>query len=278
MKLLSLNTHSLHGEDFEERATIFCAALAKEQPDLVALQEVNQPRDGRPPEGELPLGHTPSRTDIPMHQGNYALRIAEEMAARGVDYFWTWLPMKIGYGRYDEGLAVFSRRPFGELHAFSIGRVENYADHHTRMALLVRPEGSSLHFCNLHMSRWQDSVSPFSGEWERLTEELGQEKPVVLMGDFNAPAEVRGEGYDLVSRCGFYDAYELAEVHSGSGTAREGIDGWQEDKESGRLLRIDQIRPSHPFRVKEYRTVFDGVDYPTVSDHFGVLVTMEEIK
>ncbi len=278
MKLFSLNSHSLHGEDFSGRVAIFCAALAKELPDVVALQEVNQPRDGQPPEGVLPLGHTPCRTDIPMHRENFALRIAQEMEKRGIDYFWTWLPMKIGYGKYDEGLAVFCRRPLAEVRAFTVSAMEEYENYHTRMALWVRPEGSEFSFCNLHTSRWHAPKSPFAGEWERLMSNLDSEEPVFLMGDFNNPAEIRGEGYDLMSRCGFYDAYELAEKRSGRGTARIGIDGWKErdDGTSDGLIRIDHILCNRPVRVTEYRTVFNGVDFPEVSDHFGVLVTVEE--
>ena len=28
--------------------------------------------------------------------------------AKGICYYWTWLPVKLGYGKYDEGMAIFS--------------------------------------------------------------------------------------------------------------------------------------------------------------------------
>ena len=42
MKLLTLNTHSLIEPDYEAKREIFVDFIAREQPDVFALQEVNQ--------------------------------------------------------------------------------------------------------------------------------------------------------------------------------------------------------------------------------------------
>ena len=42
MKLLTLNTHSLIEPEYEAKREIFVEFIAKEQPDVFALQEVNQ--------------------------------------------------------------------------------------------------------------------------------------------------------------------------------------------------------------------------------------------
>ena len=42
MKLLTLNTHSLIEPDYEAKREIFVNVIANEQPDVFALQEVNQ--------------------------------------------------------------------------------------------------------------------------------------------------------------------------------------------------------------------------------------------
>ena len=42
MKLLSLNTHSLIEPDYEAKREIFVDFIAREQPEVFALQEVNQ--------------------------------------------------------------------------------------------------------------------------------------------------------------------------------------------------------------------------------------------
>ena len=42
MRLLTLNTHSLVEPDYEAKRKFFVDFIAKEQPDVFALQEVNQ--------------------------------------------------------------------------------------------------------------------------------------------------------------------------------------------------------------------------------------------
>ena len=42
MKLLTLNTHSLIEPDYEAKREIFVDFIAREQPEVFALQEVNQ--------------------------------------------------------------------------------------------------------------------------------------------------------------------------------------------------------------------------------------------
>ena len=42
MKLITLNTHSLIEEHYEEKLHAFAEVVRKEKPDILALQEVNQ--------------------------------------------------------------------------------------------------------------------------------------------------------------------------------------------------------------------------------------------
>ena len=45
MKLLTLNTHSLIEENYEQKFKIFVEEIYKEHPDIIALQEINQSAD-----------------------------------------------------------------------------------------------------------------------------------------------------------------------------------------------------------------------------------------
>ena len=47
LKLLTLNAHSLHGDEGERKRKMkgICDLLAEERPDLIAMQEVNQEAD-----------------------------------------------------------------------------------------------------------------------------------------------------------------------------------------------------------------------------------------
>jgi len=99
---------------------------------------------------------------------------------------------------------------------------------------------------------------------------------VFLMGDLNNPAEVRGEGYDLIGSAGFFDTYLLAGHRSGETTVCGDIDGWHGQIGKEGMLRIDQIWCNRPISVAAYRTVFDGRSYERVSDHAGVLIQVEQ--
>ena len=111
MKLLTLNTHSLIIPEHEAKREIFVDFIAKEQPEVFALQEVNQTASA-PLLGEVPAGYYPCPGNhVPLKADNHAAAVAKMLAQRGIHYDWSWLPAKIGYDIYDEGAAVFSRTP-----------------------------------------------------------------------------------------------------------------------------------------------------------------------
>ena len=60
MKLLTLNTHSLEEPGYVEKTEKFIEMLSKEQPDIVALQEVNQSQN----EAELPDAMLTAISDV----------------------------------------------------------------------------------------------------------------------------------------------------------------------------------------------------------------------
>ncbi len=256
MKLLTFNTHSLVEGRAEDQVSVLADAIAEELFDVIALQEVNQ--------------------KIGDKESNFAAAVVVRLSERGVRYDWRYLPIKIGYGRYDEGLAFLCRAPIAEIECGYLSKRRAYDDWKTRMVLGVRCEGSDEWFFNLHTGWWDDSDEPFCAQWVRLSALLPCSNALWLMGDFNQPAEVRGEGYDLVRGSGFYDAYELAQKKLGEGTAAVGIDGWHGRAVPCDLLRIDQIWTRRARQISSYRTLFDGVHYAKISDHFGVAITVED--
>ena len=109
MRLLTLNTHSLVEPDYEAKRKFFVDFIAKEQPDVFALQEVNQTASA--PAMPIPLAdYCPcSGNGILLKEDNHAAAVAQMLKEEGVHYYWSWLPAKIGYDKYDEGMAIFSR-------------------------------------------------------------------------------------------------------------------------------------------------------------------------
>ena len=110
--------------------------IAREQPEVFALQEVNQT-------SAAPGCWERLRRDIIPGSGNTVLLKADNHAAavagcveeRGVQYHWSWLPAKIGYDKYDEGMAVFSRAPITAAENLLLSKSDDYSNWRTRRTL-----------------------------------------------------------------------------------------------------------------------------------------------
>ena len=279
MKLLTLNAHSLIEPDYEQKLKGFISGVLEFRPEVIALQEVNQRVDTPPAGGEVLAGFAPAGSAVPVRADNHAARAVQLLREAGVSCSWSWLPVKLGYGRYDEGLAILLLKGrIARVESCRISQTDDYANWKTRRVLAVQPEGAPDWFCSVHMGWWGDAQEPFAAQWETLARfiaRLAGEGPVWLMGDFNAPAEVRGESYDCICRAGWHDCWTLAERRSGSATIPGVIDGWRNVRGGA---RIDHIWCSRAPQVKQAAVVFDGVHQPVVSDHFGVMIETRQLR
>ncbi len=266
MKLLTLNTHSLVEEDYPRKLKIFADAVSAEKPDIIALQEVNQSRTET---AANTVRYFPADKTAVVRRDNHVLNAARLLP----EYFWTWIPIKLGYSRFDEGIALMSRSKILETAVFTVSAEDDYSSWKTRKILGVRTEARPNEwFFSVHYGWWDDSVDPFSAQWERTLRQLNGIGRVWLMGDFNNPAEVRGEGYDLVFRSGFRDCFLSARFRDDGVTAEKHIDGWRDKSASADKLRIDQIWYSGRVSAESCLTIFNGENYPVISDHFGILL------
>lgn len=293
MKLLTLNTHSLQEGHYEQKLELFLETALQERPDIIAMQEVNQ-SIGAPAagpellEGFVPVsGGSPSDSTaaggasaVSIRVDNHAAQVAKRLRASGIHYGWTWVSAKIGYGKYDEGMALFCLNGgIQASQAFFISRCHSYDNWKTRKVLGIRTGTCADWFYTVHMGWWQDEEEPFASQWERLDSTLRQNHNstgnIWLMGDFNSPAEFRGQGYDCVKNSGWYDTYTLAEQKDSGITVSGCIDGWRTCSEQETVpegMRMDQIWCSSPVPVKSSAVLFNGINGAVVSDHFGVLV------
>lgn len=280
MKLLTLNAHSLLEADYERKLVYFAEYVIREQVDLIALQEVNQSMSAPEAESWLLEGqYTLQEEQRPVRADNHAAWAAFLLRQAGVDCRWAYLPVKRGYGRFDEGLAILSvNREIVCADVQTISGNRDYSEWKRRAILGVRLGGLNGWFYSVHTGWWQDPEEPFEAQWNRMQAHLDKRKgePVYLMGDFNCPAGLRGEGYDLIREAGWHDLYEAAEEKRGCSTVLRGIDGWNKEPEDGQGVRIDYIFCSRPTRVCSVKTVFDGVNEMRVSDHLGILAEIEE--
>ncbi len=272
MKILTLNTHSLVEENYRVKTEIFIDTVLRERPDVIALQEVNQTIAEPAAEGVFG-GYVPCTGNVTVRRDNHALTVSEGLRKQGLEYNWTWLPLKKGYDKFDEGIAIFSLEPILETSVIQISRADDYNDWKTRKALGIKSRGGW--FYSVHTGWWGDEDDPFPKQWERLFAVLPKNERVWLMGDFNNPAEVRGEGYDLMLSRGWQDCYAAAEKKDGGITVPGAIDGWRDKPDPDSGMRIDLILCNEKVNIRSCRTAFDGVNEPVVSDHFGVIAETE---
>lgn len=268
MKLLTINTHSLIEENYEKKLRSFVNTILIEKPDIIAMQEVNQSCDAALFSGDA-KGFVECNSEALLREDNHALRAAKLLYEAGMEYFWTWLPIKTGYEKYDEGLAVFSRRPIEETDGVLVSTCNDYNNWKRRKILGIR--SGDEWFYTVHMGWWNDEEEPFIKQWERLSSHLQERPNVWLMGDFNSRADIRNEGYDCISSSGWIDTYSIAKEKDDGFTVTKKIDGWNDSTEQ---MRIDYIWSSRVVPIKSSRVIFNDINGDVISDHFGVIVTV----
>lgn len=249
MKLMTLNTHSLVESSYEEKKEKFIEMLIAEQPDVVALQEVNQTASaGIIPDVMLAGYKRCMDFGLPVREDNHAKEVVEALREKDVYYYWTWLSAKIGYGKYDEGMALLSKKPIMRVKQFLISQTDDYDNWKTRKILGMQTEGNDDIFFTVHMGWWNDEEEPLKKQWEKmekLTKSLEKkDRTIWLMGDFNSLDNVKQEGYELICESGWKDSYCLAEQKDSGVTVEEEIDGWRDGEGGGAVKdakRLDYI-------------------------------------
>ncbi|MBQ7132734.1 MAG: endonuclease/exonuclease/phosphatase family protein [Oscillospiraceae bacterium] len=277
MKLLTLNTHSLVESDYQRKLCDFVQAVEKERPDIIALQEVNQSADGnKASENEL-TGYFACEENTVIRGDNHVMNAAKQLWRSGVKYNWTWLKIKKGYGKYEEGIALMSTGAIIEARVIGVSTIDDYCNWKTRKLLGVRTKNTGDNwFFSVHYGWWNDKEEPFDIQWKKTLANLPSSSKIWLMGDFNNPAQVRGEGYDMIKESMWYDCYEAALLKDDGITATKKIDGWKESMQACDSMRIDQIWHNKKTDISECKVIFNGKNYPVVSDHYGVWVECEE--
>lgn len=154
MRLLTINIHS-HGSDFEpelyhQKMKALAAFMKEKEIDAAAIQECSEEEDRPVVSGPLPMHWVPAGPDSRVREDNCALVLAEELQGLQQEYWWTWTGAKLGYGKYNEGLAIFSRRPVTGADSFYISGVRDFSNWKTRKALAAcTADGSA--FLSVHM-------------------------------------------------------------------------------------------------------------------------------
>lgn len=272
LRILTLNTHSYMEADNGFCMDALAQAILREDVDVVALQEVNQSMD-KPPADQRALLQSrfvSCEEGCPIREDHFALALVQQLENRGAAYYWTWSYAHRGYGKFDEGLSVLSKTPILETDAHFVSAPQGGCKRKA-VGIKTRSPWGEAWFYTAHMGWWKDENDPFSGQWKRLDGICKtRTAPVYLMGDFNSPAHVRGEGYDMILSDGWQDCYARACVKDNGVTVGAAIDGWR--SETVNPMRIDFIFAMQDGITETSRVIFNHTNYPVISDHFGVLV------
>ncbi len=274
MKLWTINTHSLQVEGYPDKLERFVAAVLAEKPDLIAMQEASQTGDAPPIDAAYHFRQTVVPGAMGLRADNHAAQVAYRLNRAGVECYWVWLPIKVAYEKNDEGVAFLSLgRPITEIHTFPVSNVCRHSLWSSRAALGVRVAGCPDWFYSIHTGWWDAHPEPFQDHWRRIRENV---KPgrVWLLGDFNVPAHLRGQGYDLVCADGWLDTHLLARTRDSGITVPTVIDGWHERAQAvgEQGMRLDYIFTNRPCAIADSHVIFNGRCLPVVSDHFGMAV------
>lgn len=281
MKILTLNTHSIVENNYEDKLIAFVEMLKEVKPDVFALQEVNQSLAMPAAEDVSLTGYVKCQNSKEIiHKDNHAYRVAKMLLEAGEAYQWTWISAKIGYDIYDEGIAIFSKTAIEDTEWFYSSQIQDYNNWKTRKILGVCVQ--KIWYYSVHMGWWNDGEEPFAAQWDKITGHLGHHSQCCfMMGDFNSPADKRDEGYDCVIKSGWMDTWQMASAKDSGITVGGVIDGWTDKAEDNVLLkeqgmRIDFIFCNKSIPVKSSKVICNGINYPVVSDHYGVVVEISD--
>lgn len=277
LKLVTINTHSLIEENYPKKLKLCAEWIKENNPDIIAMQEVNQSEDAAYAENsdEIKLCGK-----LAVKEDNHMLRLSEILHKNGADYYGVWLGIKNGYDKFEEGLAFMSRKPILKTEEFLVSRRDDYNDWKTRKMLGIKTGDGE--FYNMHMGWWNDAEEPFSEQWERVSAHIKPNENIWLMGDFNSRSDIRGEGYDKILDSGWTDTYISASEKDNGFTVETKIDGWKDDEKTGNIydekMRIDYIWNGGKKKILKSEVIFNGTNGPVISDHYGIMITVWDGK
>lgn len=264
MKILNLNTHSLIEQDYEKKCDIFVKKILEIKPDFITMQEVNQSIFS-PTQKFTPVTFK-NCGKFPLRENNHALKIYNMLKNNDLEYNFTWCGFKVGYKKFQEGLAIFSLSSIDDAKSFYLSKSRNHFDWKVRKALVIKSDEISV--ATVHTGWWDDPDEPLKEQLDSLFDGLKNHENLILTGDFNSSDTEADKGYSYILKNGFFDTFTLAKAKDSGKTITDKIDGWQTTGEK----RIDYVFTHKKTEVKSSFTVFDGLD--RVSDHKGIIVTI----
>lgn len=261
MKLLTLNCHSWFEDQQEEKIKIIARTIKEKDYDVIALQEVNQAINKN-----IVFNN--------MKEDNFAIVLLKELeniSCYGYNIVWEF--SHLCYGKYEEGVCIITRHKIIEEEVFStfLSKREDKHDARTRkiISVPIKIGEEIIDFCSCHLGWWHDKEEPFKYQADGLLKIMRKDRLIFFMGDFNNSAFIRDEGYDYLLEKGIKDTFLMAKEKDSGVTVKGKIAGWNSNEND---LRIDLILANKNLDVQYSKVIFNGDNFPVVSDHYGVEV------
>ena len=281
MKILTLNIHSSHYENENRKLDDLVEGILRETPDLIAIQQANQSATARAMHPCLLTGLYDLPGGVVIREDNLAAQLAFRLRETGMNCSWIWLPVCLNERDQDAGIAILSlKKQIRNADVIPISHNRDYYSPKARKALGVRLEGMMDWFYTLQADAWEDEAEPFSNQLNMLNCCVASKRAytsVWLLGDFNAPAVVRGESYDAMLYSDWHDTFLFAACKDDGITVPEIPGIWRSKLPNTmhRGVRQDYVWCSRRQRIRSSYVIFNGARGKVVSDHFGLLVETE---
>ncbi|MCR1934026.1 endonuclease/exonuclease/phosphatase family protein [Clostridium tepidum] len=262
MKVLTLNCHSWQEEKQIEKIKYLAKIICENNYDVIALQEVNQSINSKILFDNI-------------KEDNLAFILVRELKKLGASKFrFIWDFAHIGYGKYEEGLAILTKHSIEEKKSFYISKSKDKNFWKTRKILKckINYNNKPIFFYSCHLGWWNDEEEDFKLQVNKLVQHIKEDEICMLMGDFNNDAFLRHEGYDYIINKNLKDIYDLSISKDNGVTVIGEIDGWENNKKS---MRLDLILSNKNLNVKYCNVIFNGTNKEIISDHFGVEAEIE---
>ena len=260
MKLLTLNCHSWQEENQIDKIKYLAKTIAEKDYDAIALQEVSQSINSNVIKSNLKYD-------------NFAILLKSELDKYNTNYNFFWDFSHIGYEKYEEGLAIFTKHNIVDEKSFFISKATDVEYWKTRriVKLTFEYDNENIDIYSCHLGWWEDEEEPFKYQVKKLLEENTSNNTTFFMGDFNNNAFIRNEGYDYLLNKGLIDTFTISKEADNGITVRGKIDGWDENKEK---LRLDLILSNKKLDVLTSKVIFNGINKDIISDHYGVEISL----
>lgn len=249
MKIISLNLHCLKEENLVDKMKSVANFINDNDIDICLFQEVAQHKDNKIIYDNVKEGNN--------------LSILRSFLLKPYELYFE--AKKLGFGVYEEGLAILSKEPLINNGYAYISKAKEFNNWLTRIALYGDYKGIT--FFDIHLG-WTIGDETIENQIDNLSKmALQKENLVMIFGDYNCC--MYSPQYEYFKAKGFYSIGELLNIDPIKyPTFNYDLDNGQKENRV-----IDHIFTNKKMNILDYQVLFS--DKP-VSDHNLIYLEIED--